>query len=716
MRKIYLIMAAMMMGILPSKAVDVLIDETCASWFEGYEMTKIYDFVNWTINGEPINDKPNEWTSASDAASFKVANWSGKGQATYQILSENLTHIYTMDPANVRPRESYGIFNFGNGRTLSFGDLKAGMIIVAQGGTTKPSKPYTNTYVSTTAEGICVEITDSIMAIQNAVDNDGDGVGDEVNDGFRYFKMLADGRWDLVFESGSYISAYGIIADASAKEFVTAPTMKLVGVAYDQRNIELKPGESSKGNEVTTWYSTNGDSPIYMEDTEEIARIDTIYSVVDENGVIDSTQYTTETIYVQKPVFDEEFGVWGDFPYVAEDGAFSISSEDDEDGDGYVTVKVASITDGGVMSDIVELNVSVGTITLNAPTLTLVGMDGTLRQYQLGWTNNTLCGEEFVINGEVGEGDVYEGMAVGDIIASKQSITLTVSAEGYEDGILTLDELENEGIEYTRKNPDVEHDWDFQYLPSEYYQKIKREILDYVYIVNEGGDTTKYTPEQVNSGEIEIPETAVEVYKDYNWWFDSGKGRATLNVQVDTIWAEDSTYTTNAYYKEEPIGLFHSGLTIDCPPNAKNNSCIFIYTDTLMTETGDKNRNDDLGVYFMSKATISIADLNYGEYVVTFLGKGGSDYTNSRWTECDMVPLEGFSKSLAASIHLFTIDVYSSENLPDAIDKVVGNEANFANVYSIDGRMVRRNANVGTALNGLHKGIYIMNGKKFLVK
>ncbi len=716
MRKIYLIMAAMIIGVtLPSKAVNIVVNETCASWFEGYEMTKLYDFVNWTINGEPLNDKPDEWTMSSDAATFKVANWSGNGQTVYPITSENLTHIYVMN-GDVRPRETYGIFNFSGGRTLSFADLKAGMIIVAQGGSTNSKKPYTSTYVSKTAEGICIEITDSIMAIQNAVDADGDGEPDGVNDGLRYFKMLADGRLDLVLEGNNYISAYGIIADASAAEFVSAPSLKLVGVAYDSRNIELKAGESSRGNEVTTWYSVDGSSPIFMEDTEEIARYDTIY-VRDELGaVIDSTDYTVETIFVQKPVFDEENSAWGDRQYYAEDGAIEVSSGDDEDGDGYITVKVASITEAGVMSDIVEINVSVGYITLNQPTLTLIGLEGTLRKYQLGWANNTLCGEEFFINAEIGEGDIYEGMQIGDVIASRESIAVTVSADGYEDGVLTLNELDEEGVEYVRKNATLaeadKHDWDFDNLTEEQEMKIRREIIDYAYVVPEVGDTIKFYAEDGNWEAVEVPDTAIYVYHDYNWWYDSGNGRATLNVQIDTIWAEDGTYTTNAYYKEETIGLFHSGLTIDCPPNAKNNSCILIYT----SDAENILNRENLGLYFLSKGTISISSVQYGEYVLTNRGSGGSNYTNSRWTDCDRVPLEGFTKSITSGSHIFSIDVYTTENLPDAIDKVVGNEANYANVYSIDGRIVRKNVNVGTALNGLHKGFYIMNGKKYFVQ
>jgi alpha-amylase len=38
------------------------------------------------------------------------------------------------------------------------------------------------------------------------------------------------------------------------------------------------------------------------------------------------------------------------------------------------------------------------------------------------------------------------------------------------------------------------------------------------------------------------------------------------------------------------------------------------------------------------------------------------------------------------------------------------------NVYTIDGRQVRSNVNSADALQGLSKGIYIVNGKKYVVK
>lgn len=40
----------------------------------------------------------------------------------------------------------------------------------------------------------------------------------------------------------------------------------------------------------------------------------------------------------------------------------------------------------------------------------------------------------------------------------------------------------------------------------------------------------------------------------------------------------------------------------------------------------------------------------------------------------------------------------------------------YTHVYSIDGRLIRRNVKTANALNGLPKGIYIVNQKKVVVR
>lgn len=739
MRKIYLAMLVALIGITANAAnTTVTVTQEAFGFLEGYNVSKVYDFVNWTINGEAIEG---EWAMSTDPAGFKANNWADAAQVMYQCKTEGLTNLYSSDYGKIYARtvitengKACGIFNGASGgRAFSIADLKASMIIAIQGGSNDTSRPWTQTYLATSATEFAVEVTDSIHAIQQGLDVDGDGAADGTNDNLRYFKMIADGRVDLVFERSNWIAAYAILTDATMKEYVSSPVLKLVKVNEESRSLEVKVGESSLGNAVTTWYSTDGSDPIFMEETEEIASKDTIF-VIDEatgepaldeegNKIVESITVN----YVKVPVFNEEFGVWGDYEYVPGDEAtIDISSADDEDGDGFVTVKIACITADGVMSEIVETNVSVGTITLNAPTLTLVGMDGTSRNYQIGWTNNTLCGEEFMISYETAEDGMFENVAIGDIVSSSEWITVTVSANGYADGVADLQELDNEGLEYARKNTENAgnsvNDWEFQNLTEEQYKMIRGQILDYAYFVTTEGDTTKFTAEEYTNGEVDIPEGTVEVYKHYGWWWDGGSNdRATLGVLMDTVWTDttmvdangemvDTTVYVieNVRYEDELVGLFHSGLSIDCPPNAKNNSCIMMYCDL----------KPELGLYMMSKATINIEGLQYGEYVTMSLGTGGSNYVNNTWTSCDMnTSVDGmFSKTLSAGTHVLNINVYTSENLPDAIEKVVGNKANYANVYSIDGRMVRNNANVGTALKGLEKGIYIMNGKKYLVK
>ena len=702
--------------------VTVEVTQEAFAFLEGYNVSKIYDFVNWTINGEAIEG---EWAMSSDAAGFKANNWNNQGQTMYQITTPGLTNIYVQN-GDVRMRsdtnKNYGLYNFGGGRVFSIADLKAKMIIATQGGSTNSKKPYTSTYVSSSSPN-AVEITDSIHAIQQALDADGDGASDGTNDNLRYFAINEDGRLDFVFEGNNYIAAYAVLVDAEMEEYVTSPVLELAGVYETMRNIAVTPGESSLGNDVETYYAFESAEPLFMEDTEEIASIDTVYVIDEATGepAIDETTgekiiESTTINYVRKPVYSEEFESWGENIYDPEVGStLDITESDDEDMDGFVTVKAVSITAEGVMSEIVEVKFAVNSITLNAPTLTLVGMEGTNRSYKIGWANNTLCGEEFQIIYETAEGFVNEEATIGEIISTAEGVTVTVKVNGYLDGVLDFQDIDNEGIEYARKNTEFaaegKNDWEFQNLTTEQYQKIRGQILDYAYSVNAEGDTTFYSVEEYESGEIAIPEGTVEVYKHFGWWWDGGTNdRATWGVLMDTVWTDDTKteYTIeNVRYEEDLVGIFHSGLSIDCPPNAKNNSCIMIYCD----------QKPELGLYMMAKCTVNIEGLNYGEYVTMATGWGGSTYVNTTETTCDMVTTDGlFSKSFGQGVHIMNINVYTSGNLPDAIEKLEDNSANYANVFSIDGRMVRKNANVGTALNGLQKGIYIMNGKKYLVK
>ena len=281
-------MLVALIGITANAAnTTVKVTQEAFGFLEGYNVSKVYDFVNWTINGEAIEG---EWAMSTDKAGFRANNWADKPQDMFQCKTEGLTNLYSSDYGKIYARtianengKACGIYNGASGgRAFSIADLKESMIVAIQRGTNDAGKPMESTYLATSANGIyAVEITDSIHAIQEAIDADGDGVADGVNDGLYYYKMIADGRVDLVFERSHWIAAYAILTDATMKEYVSSPVLKLVKVNEESRSLEVKVGESSLGNAVTTWYSTDGSDPIFMEETEEIASKDTIF-VIDE--------------------------------------------------------------------------------------------------------------------------------------------------------------------------------------------------------------------------------------------------------------------------------------------------------------------------------------------------------------------------------------------------------------------------------------------------
>ena len=124
---------------------------------------------------------------STDKAGFRANNWAGNPQDMFQCKTEGLTNLYSSDYGKIYARtianengKACGIFNGASGgRAFSIADLKESMIVAIQRGTNDAGKPMESTYLATSANGIyAVEITDSIHAIQEAIDADGDGVAD----------------------------------------------------------------------------------------------------------------------------------------------------------------------------------------------------------------------------------------------------------------------------------------------------------------------------------------------------------------------------------------------------------------------------------------------------------------------------------------------------------------------------------------------------------
>ena len=294
-----------------------------------------------------------------------------------------------------------------------------------------------------------------------------------------------------------------------AAEAITPPSLKVVGVDGEARQLEFKPGESTFGSKVVTYYSTDGDDPVFLK--EVFDHYDYVYETDGEGNVIynEGEPVVKEEIPVYKKVLDESQFVDVDntiyygpnAPFNPDDGYIYVDASDDEDGDGKVTVKAVSVSESTlVISEIQEIEVNVGEIQLNAPTLTLVGINGKERTYKMTWNNNTLCGEPYGFIFENGEelyveydwdSETNSNPAFGATFSSETTIKMTVRVEGYIDGVTEI-EVYEAGENYSPIAEEGEHDWDFQNLTQEQLNMINQQVIDHYYIEDEDGNVKSY--------------------------------------------------------------------------------------------------------------------------------------------------------------------------------------------------------------------------------
>jgi len=737
MKKLYTIIAVMMM--MPAMAFAWsfdLLDENPVLQGADYnlKLTKNYNFFNATFNGENMVDEDGNRITGDgclvfspDKASIKL-NKNDVFQVVAPVCMKNFFMQGGGGAINMRANINRdGLHNYGSGpRYFAISDVKAGQVIVCQWGMSQSSNVVQpSNLISGATACEWTDISEEVHAAQ-AAEIDEETGEPKTPDTFSYWKVETDGFFVIEIQRYGCVLGLQIWTDANAKEYVTSPSFAVSKVDLDTRYGKVIEGESSEGNAVTTWYSLDGSDPIFLKETDEVESEEIVYTYDEEGNVIDE-----QTVYTYKKVLDPiEDGIYGEIQYFEEDG-ISFDSTVDEDGDGYVTIKMATVSEtGNAYSDIVEYRISVQPVTLNPPTLTLVGINGFERTYQIGWTNNTLCHEEFSFNAEV-DGESYEGLALGDVITAQSDVKVTVVAAGYYDGVYELAEVLNKGVNMYRKNQEKAeqglHDWDYVLTDEDVKDKVTGKEIAYCYI--EGAEDVHYTKEEYENGEAADGTDlsgAIVVYADYGWDWDGGNARATLRVlktEVEPdVWEPvEGGYDFNEAgfgYHPDVLGLVsRDGLNISCPPNTKNNSCILQYVDRA---DGDGSL---LGIYFMARPTLTFERnaAEYGDFVLVYQGQGGSNYTNNRWPSVHEVPADQLLTFQLANngVHLFYIDIYTSDKPEDyedpyvtGIETVKKQNINNGFVYTIDGRIVNRNAD----LNGLQRGLYILNGKKVIIK
>lgn len=707
MKNLYSILfaAASMMPLSASAGFD-LPEENSVLQSEdyGYRLEKNYDFVGGNFNGQPMSVSGDGcFVLSADKADFKLNRSFDVFQVTAPVEMTNFYIQIGTGAINLRSGVGKdGLHNYGSGgRWFAMSDMREGQILVLQITEGKDSKGNTTTIKPNVAENndktawadvltdpLQVEdITDAIHEIQDQADADEDGEPDGIHDAFRYWKVLTNGFIYVDMERNTSIQGMQIWAKNDEPEAVTAPSIKMVGVNGDARNIEFKPGESTYGNEVKTYYAFEGADPVYLKDSEEVDHYEYTYELDgDGNPVIgeDGNPVIIDQTPVYKKVLDmdavaEAGGEFGDYVFNPEDGSVAVSAGEDEDGDGVVIIKYASVSSEGTVSQIMTTSMNIGEIQLNAPTLSLVSFSGFDRTYKIGWANNTLCGEDYMFVIETGEGGYSEteaNVGIGELVSSAKSIKVTVKVEGYADGIGEIAEVDVKDVDVKVRTDlgngqNEEHNWDFCTLTQEVLEMVSGKIIDHYELLDENGEVVEtYTVEEVESGQGPKEEELAKVFKYFGWDGEqSGKSRCwrTWIPEYEVVDGEQTETIINSVYAEDQTGLL-KGLVADNSHPNYSSMCIYV---------------NNAGLYYMSKGTIVVENVAYGEYVAVT--------TNTGTTITQYLDTENpFTFSVKQDTYVHSIDVYTYDNLPDNVECITAPGASQRTaVYTIGGVEVK---------------------------
>lgn len=198
------------------------------------------------------------------------------------------------------------------------------------------------------------------------------------------YTVATDGNLDLYFTNNNFAIA-SIVIETTGTETVTTPSLTLTGAYNNTRKVTITAGASDAGNDITTYYTTDGSTP----------------------STTSSNSFTTAT---------KEITIG--------EGILSEST---------VTIKAISVSSANAESEIGSADVTVGTtIQLAQPTITLTGMGLDNEKYYKQYTFNAVTTGTYgtptiTLNATFGGNSIsspYTASTAG-------TISVTASADGY---------------------------------------------------------------------------------------------------------------------------------------------------------------------------------------------------------------------------------------------------------------------------------------------
>lgn len=685
MKKFYALVASALMMLPFSASAQTMTTENSILEEWGYRLEKDVNFVEGTVNEKPI--VPNDQLKWGDVESYKINQ-----QAVTRLANEGLEFMgVNVAGDGIEMLAGKGLLSKKNERWIVVNDLRVGQIVALDISNKDTVQFVVNSNACNAKTGWADNFVDPLIVepISGSVHELQEIAEPGSADAIRYFKVINEGAMFAKFngKTQNYLYRMQIWAKNDEPEAVTAPSIKMVGVNGDARNIEFKSGESTYGNEVKTYYAFEGNDPVYLKDSEEVDHYEYTYELDgDGNPVIgeDGNPVIIDQTPVYKKVLDmdavaEAGGEFGDYVFNPEDGSVAVSAGDDEDGDGVVIIKYASVSSEGAVSQIMTTSMNIGEIQLNAPTLSLVSFSGLDRTYKIGWANNTLCGEDYMFVIETGEGGYSEteaNVGIGELVSSAKSIKVTVKVEGYADGIGEIAEVDVKDVDVKVRadlgnGQNEEHNWDFCTLTQEVLEMVSGKIIDHYELLDENGEVVEtYTVEEVESGQGPKEEELAKVFKYFGWDGEqSGKSRCwrTWIPEYEVVDGEQTETIINSVYAEDQTGLL-KGLVADNSHPNYSSMCIYV---------------NNAGLYYMSKGTIVVENVAYGEYVAVT--------TNTGTTITQYLDTENpFTFNVKQDTYVHSIDVYTYDNLPDNVECITAPDASQRTaIYTIGGVEVK---------------------------
>lgn len=727
MRKFYsLVLSALVAIPMAMNAQMTEENETLANYEDGYRLEKDVDFKAATVNGVAI-EPAYSLQFGAEVSGVKI-----NGYVPKFLTNTGLEFMsFSLPGDNIDWPNNNALRSTKNERWIGIHYLREGQIVVFDVSNKDAAQFVPNSIACNKNTGwadtpqepqILEEISQEIHDLQDLSAERDPETGEIISsntDAFRYFRVINSGDCYIKFngKTANYLSHFQIWSPAGEAEVVSIPSLKVVGVDGEARQLEFKPGESTFGSKVVTYYSTDGDDPVFLK--EVFDHYDYVYETDGEGNVIynDGLPVVKEEIPVYKKVLDESQFVDVDntiyygpnAPFNPDDGYIYVDASDDEDGDGKVTVKAVSVSESTlVISEIQEIEVNVGEIQLNAPTLTLVGINGTERTYKMTWNNNTLCGEPYGFIFENGEelyveydwdSETNSNPAFDATFSSETTIKMTVRVEGYIDGVTEI-EVYEAGKDYSPVAEEGKHDWDFQNLTQEQLDMINQKLIDHYYIEDEDGNVkATYTIEEYEAGvgddgtDLLGDNVVLPAYFVCGWdGSDSRNANRHWRTWIPTYELDDNLQPTTTIvstaYAEDKTGLL-DGLTVDNDHPSWSTMAIFTNKE---------------GLYFMSKGTLKVNEVKYGQIVVLTTNTGVTV------AKVDNAP-EGYEFTIGKGTYVYSIDIVTPDVLPDVPYELVGVEG----VKAADAKKGVRYNLAGQRVNKAYKGLVIEDGKVLLV-